>query len=139
MSSKISSISINKYLIQRLYSDYINVHRTEALGDIVSADFIDLVSEERGLRVYQNNIQTLLTGFPDVKFEIEELIEEGNKVMARWKWKGTHLGHFAKVAATGRPVENVGIVIFTIKDNKVISTWTLVDRLRVMQQIIPSL
>lgn len=128
-------LSSNKQLITNLYKNHINKHNLASLADVISPDYVDLASGEQGLQAYQKNIESLLVGFPDVHFEIAELIEEGDKVVARWQWVGTHQGPFAKTAATSRKIENVGVVIFTIKDGKVISTWNLVDRLRVMQQM----
>lgn len=124
-----------KERIKDLYLNHINRHDLSEIHQFVADDYSDLVSGGKGIDAYKNNIQTLFTGFPDVEFELIEMIEEGDKLVLRWLWKGTHLGFFAKTAATARPVVNSGVVIFSFRGDKIISTWTLVDRLNVMQQI----
>lgn len=127
-----------KDIIRELYLSHINKHDLSKIDQFVSSDYLDLTTGGQGLDVYRNNLQTLLTGFPDIVFTIKEIIEEGEKVVLRWEWRGTHLGHFAKTAPTSRVVTNVGVVIFTFQAEKIIDSWTLVDRLAVMQQVTHS-
>lgn len=42
---------------------------------------------------------------------VEEQMAEGDKVMTRFEWTGTHRGEFLGVSATGRPVRVWGTVI----------------------------
>ncbi|MGQ0604722.1 MAG: ester cyclase [Anaerolineales bacterium] len=44
----------------------------------------------------------LLTAFPDPKFDLDDVIAEGDKVVVRWTFHGTHSGLFGPFPATGK-------------------------------------
>lgn len=73
--------------------------------------------------------------FPDLHITIEELIGEGDKVVSRWSFQGTHLGLYQDIPATGKKVNYTGIDIFTIVDGKIVSVVREVDNLAVLQQL----
>lgn len=116
----------NKELVRRLYEVHTNERRFEQLTEVLSADFAS---------TYVTAVNTLVTGFPDVRFEVVQVIAEGDTVVVRWKWTGTHTGEFRGYAPSGKKVTNDGVVIYTAHDGKLISSWTLNDRLGVLQSI----
>jgi predicted ester cyclase len=58
--------------------------------------------------------------FPDIHFEEEELVAEGDKVILRWRMTGTHRGPLFGRAATGRRITAVGHEIVTLQDGLII-------------------
>jgi len=81
-------------------------------------------------------LEAYATAFPDFHIAIEDLIAEGDDVVARWTFVGTHDGPFLGVPATGKPV-NVpnGIGIFRLTDGKVTAGHFAWNKYLVMQQI----
>lgn len=49
-------------------------------------------------------VEVMRGGFPDVRWALEELIVEGEKVAARYTMRGTHEGTFFGVPATGKQI-----------------------------------
>lgn len=117
---------MNKDLVRRLYEFHTNQRHFERLGEVLSADFVN---------TYLTAVSTLVKGFPDVQFEVLQLVEEDETVVVRWRWSGTHTGEFRGYAATGKKVGNEGVVIYTARDGKLVSSWTINDRLGVLQAI----
>ena len=74
-------------------------------------------------------------GFPDVVSTIEDLIAEGDKVVARWRSRATHRGEYAGVPPTGEQVEFTGISVYRIEEGKIAESWTVEDELGLMRQI----
>jgi predicted ester cyclase len=74
-------------------------------------------------------------GFPDVVSTIEDLIAEGDKVLARWRSRATHLGGYMGIPPTGKEVEFTGISVYRIEGNKIAESWTVEDELGLMRQI----
>ena len=72
---------------------------------------------------------------PDLKFTVEDMIAEGDKVVARWTIRGTHEGTFLGVPPTGKQVTGKGVTIKRIAGGKVVEEWALIDLLGLMQQI----
>ncbi len=80
-------------------------------------------------------------GFPDVVSTIEDLIAEGDKVVARWRSRATHRGEYMGVSPTGREVEFTGISVYRIEGGRIAEDWANFDDLGMMRQLgaIPEL
>ena len=65
-------------------------------------------------------LHAYMTAFPDFHLAVHEMISEGDNVVVRYTFTGTHLGPLAGVPATGKPV-NVpnGVLIFRLAAGKV--------------------
>jgi ketosteroid isomerase-like protein len=68
---------------------------------------------------------------------IEDLIAEGDKVVARLKAYGTHEGELMGIPRTGKQIEMSGIVIWRIADGKIVEHWAQIDVAGLMQQLRP--
>jgi predicted ester cyclase len=75
------------------------------------------------------------SAFPDFHMRIEDLIAEGDKVVARFTESGTHTGEFMGIAPTGKRVEFTEIGILRIVAGKVIESWYETDMLGLMQRL----
>lgn len=47
------------------------------------------------------------TGFPDLHFEIEDQLAEGDKVVSRWTITGTHRGEWVGIPPTGKQMRTL--------------------------------
>jgi predicted ester cyclase len=74
-------------------------------------------------------------GFPDVTSTIEDLIAEGDKVVARWRSRATHRGDYMGIAPSGTEVEFTGISFYRIEGNKIAESWSVEDQFGLMRQI----
>jgi predicted ester cyclase len=74
-------------------------------------------------------------GFPDVVSTIEDLIAEGDKVVARWRSRATHRGEYMGIPPTGEEVEFTGISVYRIEGGKIAESWNSEDQLCLMRQI----
>ena len=63
------------------------------------------------------------------------MIDEDNKVAARFTAHGIHKGSFMGLPPTGKPITMTGIEIFRIKDGKIIELWGEANLLGLMQQL----
>ncbi|HEU4322732.1 MAG TPA: ester cyclase [Roseiflexaceae bacterium] len=83
-----------------------------------------------GLEGMKQQIKLLHTGFPDLRFEEDSLIAEGDMVFLRWKMTGTHTGpYFFGTAPTGKRVVHFGHELLRLKDGKIIEHRDMVDPL----------
>jgi predicted ester cyclase len=74
-------------------------------------------------------------GFPDVISTIEDIIAEGDKVVARWRSRATHRGEYMGTAASGKEVQFTGISIYRIEGGKIAQSWSVEDEYGLMAQI----
>ncbi|MDT5242858.1 MAG: hypothetical protein QOD36_234, partial [Mycobacterium sp.] len=77
----------------------------------------------------------LLRVYPDIHLTVDDVIAEGDKVVARNTVTGTHRGEFMCVGPTGKSVTYNEIFIFRFADGRVVETWGVVDVYAQMKQI----
>jgi steroid delta-isomerase-like uncharacterized protein len=77
----------------------------------------------------------LLRVYPDIHLTVDDVIAEGDKVVARNTVTGTHRGEFMGVGPTGKSVTYNEIFIFRFADGRVVETWGVVDVYAQMKQI----
>jgi C-1 hydroxylase len=74
-------------------------------------------------------------GFPDYTFELLDLVAEGDRVVARMPWTGTHTGPVLDLAPTGRRVRVDEIVIFRIAGGRIAQAWEVWDERSMRRQL----
>jgi predicted ester cyclase len=77
----------------------------------------------------------LLLAFPDLHLNVEDLIGEDDKVVARIVVTGTHLGDYMGLEPTGKSIAYDEIFIFRFGNGRVVETWGVVDVLSQMRQL----
>jgi steroid delta-isomerase-like uncharacterized protein len=73
--------------------------------------------------------------FPDISFNIKELIPVGDKVICRYTMSGSQQGEFAGIPATGNKVEISGIMIGRIENGKIVEEREEMDMLGLFMQL----
>jgi predicted ester cyclase len=76
-----------------------------------------------------------MAAFPDQQLAIEDQFAEGNTVVTRWLFSGTHQGALMGITATGKPVALKGISIDRVQDGAVVEHWAQMDQVGLMQQL----
>lgn len=79
--------------------------------------------------------EIMLAAFPDLERTVEDLVAGGDKVVARWSARGTHLGDFNGIPPTGRVVQSSGITIFRLAGGKIVEEWSESDMLGLLGQL----
>ena len=74
----------------------------------------------QGSRAFRHVLAGFRSAFPDSALRVEEEIAEGEKVVIRWSFSGTHKGNLLGVPATGKKVTWTGVTIYRIVDGKVV-------------------
>ena len=131
------SIEENKEIVRR-YQEAYNSSNFDALDEVVAADVLtpNIISNmPRGLEGAKLVHQKTLTGMPDYHTAIEDLIAEGDKVVARVRITGTHTGNFYGIAPTGKHIDLSGIYIVRIADGKIVEHWGEENGSEVLRQL----
>jgi steroid delta-isomerase-like uncharacterized protein len=126
----------NKALYRRVIEEGWNQHNL-ALLDEFYADCVyynPATGEVKGEALKQF-LASMLAAFPDIRFTIEDLVAEGDKVVTRWSGTATHQGEFMGLAPTGKQVPVTGMTIDRIVEGKVVEERVELDTLRFFQQL----
>ncbi len=132
------SIEHNQALVRQLFAA-LN-HGPEALAAARPAVFApDEVSYFAGQRLdYEAHARfaaMVFAAFPDVQYTLNELLAEGDRVVARFRARGTQTGAFPGIPATGKAVAMSAIAIYRVAGGKVVEQWLEYDMLGLLQQL----
>ena len=83
----------------------------------------------------RGTFEWLRGGFSDLRVEVEDLIAEGDKVVARIRMTGTHDGEFVGLQPTGRTWNYEHIHIFRLAEGKILEHWAVREDLKAMIQL----
>jgi steroid delta-isomerase-like uncharacterized protein len=133
----------NAEIVRSFVEDVINQGKFDRAAEYVWEDVVEQVplpGQGPGLEGLNDVLRAMRTGFPDIVFSIQEQVTEGDKVVSRFDWTGTHQGAFLGIPATGRAVRVWGIVIDALVDGRIKDTRILMDTMGLMGQlgVIPS-
>jgi steroid delta-isomerase-like uncharacterized protein len=84
---------------------------------------------------HREMIAEFLRAFPDGRNTTDDLLAEGDKVVHRWTYRGTHEGAFQGMPPTGRQVTLTGISIWRFEGDKIVESWHELDTLGLLQQL----
>jgi steroid delta-isomerase-like uncharacterized protein len=132
----------NKALVRRFYEEVYNKQNLAIIDELIATNFMSHTLDPGGVPTREGDKQFItgfLNTFPDVRVSVEDVIAEGDKVVARWVVRGTHKGEFrgptGSIPPTGKQVTVTSIDIFRIADGKFIERWPERDRLGLLQQL----
>jgi steroid delta-isomerase-like uncharacterized protein len=87
------------------------------------------------LREYEVRLQNSFIPFPDINFDIQTAVADGNAVAITWIMTGTNLGNMGTIPATGKAIKTFGATIYHFKNGKVCGHTQVFDRTTVMKQL----
>lgn len=83
----------------------------------------------------EDNERAFASAFPDIQRHLDDVVVEGDKVVARTSIRGTHQSAFSGIAPTGKVVETSAIVIYRIASGRIAEQWVEADFLGLMEQL----
>jgi steroid delta-isomerase-like uncharacterized protein len=113
-------------------------HLAKTIDEIVAPDAVirtPLPIDATGAELLKQVWAMLFRVYPDIQLTVEDVIAEGDKIVARNTVTGTHRGEFMGVGPTGKSVTYSEIFIFRFADGRVVETWGVVDVYAQMKQI----
>ena len=126
--------------VEAFYLRYLaacNAHDFEALGAFVAAD-VRVNGSYQGLDAYVSGLREVIRGFPDYRWELGDLLIDGDRVAARFTDTGTHRGPGFGVPATGRFVRTQEFAFYRLAGGRIAEVWVAADNLRVIEQLTDS-
>jgi steroid delta-isomerase-like uncharacterized protein len=127
----------NKALMRRAYEEVYNQWDLAVLDEVCIPDFVvhNASMTIQGLEAYKHFVSLLFSAFPDGRYSIEDMTAEGDRVVVRHTFRGTHQGDFRGIPPTGKQVTTTAIVISCIANGKAIEVWINGDDLGMLQQL----
>lgn len=84
--------------------------------------------------LYQH-VEMFEKGFPQYRLKADDIIEQGDKVVVRARFMGTHNGEFNGIPATGKSVELPFIIIYRFEGSRIAEHWLQANHLELLTQM----
>ncbi len=130
---------VNKTIVRRLFEEVWNKGNLSLVDELFTTNYEhhDASSPDfgRGPESEKKRATLYRTAFPDLRLTIEDIIAEGETVMARWSCRGTHKGDLSGIAPTGKQFTISGVSIARFAGNKMVEGWINWDALGLMRQL----
>jgi steroid delta-isomerase-like uncharacterized protein len=125
----------NRRLVEELY-DALNAHDLDRLSKLYDDSYLlecdSFPGPIRGPEGAKRTTATYLTAFPDLHFEVQQVIATGDHVVTRWRATGTNNGEFNGMPPTGRRVCINGCSVAEIRNGRMIKSVMYFDQLSLL-------
>ncbi|MDP8903809.1 MAG: ester cyclase [Chloroflexota bacterium] len=136
--SQQSEIERNKAVIRRFVEEVQNQKNWDAFDELNSSDFVNLSAppgvpdDKEGGKMF---LGAFINAFPDSYVTIEDMIAEGDRVVTKKTFTGTHTGELSGIPPTGNRVSIQYVDIMRVRDGQIVEHWLSMDQLSFMQQL----
>jgi predicted ester cyclase len=120
----------NKELVRRFYKEVYGNWNMALADDLIAPQFTSHDWPEdgpTGPKAFRDYYSAIRSALPDARYEVDDLIAEGDRVVVRWRLLGTHKGAFRGIAPTGQPITLKGIAIYRTEHGKLMERWVVSD------------
>ncbi|HBL27092.1 MAG TPA: ester cyclase [Acidobacteria bacterium] len=129
-------IAANKALVRRYLIEILTAGHLDRLEELVGPDFLDSTpgapQDRRGPDVVRTAQQRAREIFPEIEYQIDDLVAEKDKVAALYTVRATSRG---SGSSPGRPIKVTGISLFRIDEGKIRELWTVNDQIEMFVQL----
>ena len=119
------SVEENKAVVLRAFEE-INWGDLDAASGCVAPDMA-LNGEQIGREAAKRRDGAMRAAFSDLRYDVEDLVAEGDRVVARWRMTGTHEGDLAgptmSVPPSGKRIDLWGMSLCRIEGGMVTENW----------------
>jgi steroid delta-isomerase-like uncharacterized protein len=118
----------------RRYLTACNAHDFDQLGAFVAAD-VQVNGSRQGLDGYVAGLRDVVRAFPDYRWDLRDLLIEGDRIAAHFIDTGTHRAEAFGVPATGRSVRTQEFAFYRLADGLIAEVWVTAGNLELLHQL----
>jgi steroid delta-isomerase-like uncharacterized protein len=132
-----SATEQNKAVVTQFVEAVWENGNVDAIDALFTEDSVlhDPTGDLRGREAFKTYNERYLAAFPDLQYDVQDLIAEDDKVVFRARMRGTHEGEFMGVEPTGERFDAEGIIIARLEDGLIAERWASYDALGMMRQL----
>jgi steroid delta-isomerase-like uncharacterized protein len=125
--------------VEKFFNEVMNMHKPEVLDQLLATDFIShdypKPHTDNSREAVKEGMNAMLTAFPDLVIEIEDMRESGDEVITRGTWTGTQKADYQGIPATNKKVNVHFIDIWKVENGKLKENWVQMDTMELMNQL----
>jgi steroid delta-isomerase-like uncharacterized protein len=124
----------NKAIVHRWIDEAYRLGNLGIVDELFSPDYA-ANGRHLGRDGVKGAVTMIKTAFPDITIVVDEIVAEGERVVLRVTTRGTHLGPFMGMPATGRAMTMGGIMIYRVIDGLIVEDHEAVDEAGLLRQL----
>lgn len=129
----------NKTVVRRLFDELWNKGNLQVADELIAPNYLHHDDSSPGLgkgpEGEKKRVNLYRTAFHDFRLSIEDLLAEGETVVARWSCRGVHKGELNGIAPTGKQFAITGVTICRFDHGKIVEGFVNWDALGLMRQL----
>ncbi|HEV8697185.1 MAG TPA: ester cyclase [Candidatus Limnocylindrales bacterium] len=133
-----TDVERNKAIARRTWEEIFPACDVDALAEVVDPDVAERdrrPDEPPGIEGIKRTMFWLATVFSEQRWEVHDVIGEGDLVVARMTHHGRHTGDLMGIPPTGREVAYQYVHFLRFRDGKAIEHWGVRDDMTLMRQL----
>jgi predicted ester cyclase len=140
-SLKAKILTQEQLMVKSFYEKVLTVNSKflpeKVLGDILANNFQSIdINVVKDKKTMISQMQGLWKVIPDLKWEVQEVLQDGDKIIVRSIFSGTPKGSFLGLTLDGtKSFKSMSIDIHTVEKGKIVQIYHIEDWISVMQQL----
>jgi steroid delta-isomerase-like uncharacterized protein len=133
-----AEVEENKAVIRRYVEEVQNSKNWDVYDELTAEDFVNhsappgVPGDRDGQKMY---LGAFMAAFPDCRFTIDDMIAEGDQVVTKKTFTGTHTEELSGIPPTGKRVTLQFADVMRVRDGKIVEHWLAMDQMSFMQQL----
>lgn len=129
----------HKAVVLRFMEEVQNARQFAQIPQLCQPDQVldhpELGAPVRGLEILERKITEMVGAFPNMRFDPDDVVAEGDQVAVRFTLTGTQTGPLGPVKATGKPIVQSGMAVYDMSDGKIAEVRIREDLLQMLGQL----
>lgn len=131
------SVEENKVTLRRNFEEIWNKQNLSLIPELVSPNYVGINNQGvfKGLEGYEQLVKTGITSTPDLQYTVDEVVGEGDTLMAKVTMTGTFTGKFAGLDISGKKFKSTSVFISKYENGKVRESIVYANPLETFKQL----
>ena len=109
----------NKEIVRRFITEALSGRNVGLADEVLAPNYVNSLTGA-DLAAFKGMLTGMSTALSDVRFEIDDLVAEGDSVVARWKMEATHTGSLMGETPTGKRVSSRGLTYYRLVNGQIV-------------------
>ena len=109
----------NKVVVRRFMMEALTGRNVGLADKVLAPNYVNRMTGA-GLAAFKQMLTGMSTALTDVRFEIDDLVAEGDSVVARWKMEATHTGSLMGESPTGKKISGRGLTYYRLVNGQIV-------------------
>ena len=109
----------NKAVVRRFITEALSGRNVAVADEVLAPNYVNRMTGA-DLAGFKGMVAGLKSALSDVRFDIDDLVAEGDAVVARWNWEATHTGSLMGEPPTGKKISSRGLTYYRLDNGQIV-------------------